>query len=65
MAKRLQTSSIIGTWKAFYSNYANPFGEAFIPGTESIDGIERVVFNENGTYTHGSCWAAQPRQLGN
>ena len=33
-----------------YSNYTSPFGGAFVPGTESINGTERIVFNKNGTY---------------
>jgi hypothetical protein len=45
----LSSGSIIGTWKAVYSNYISHSGD-FVPGTESIDGTERIVFSENGTY---------------
>jgi hypothetical protein len=48
--KTIETSDVIGTWRAEYDNYINPDVD-FVPGTERISGIEEVILRPDGTYT--------------
>ena len=48
--KTIETSDVIGTWRAEYDNYGNPDG-GFVPGSERISGIEEIVLRPDRTYT--------------
>ena len=41
---------MIGTWRAEYDRFLNPYAD-FVPGSERISGIEEVVLRPDGTYT--------------
>ncbi len=48
--KTIEASDVIGTWRAEYDRFLNPYAD-FVPGSERISGIEEVVLRPDGTYT--------------
>ena len=48
--KTIEASDVIGTWRAEYDRFLNPYAD-FVPGSERISGIEVVVLRPDGTYT--------------
>ncbi|MFZ2358547.1 MAG: hypothetical protein WA040_04320 [Anaerolineae bacterium] len=48
--KAIEHADVIGTWRAEYDNFRNPYG-GFVPGSEMISGIEEITLQLDGTYT--------------
>ena len=48
--KTIETSDVIGTWRAQYDNFRNPYG-GFVSGSEMISGIEEITLQPDGSYT--------------